>query len=149
MFLLTPRDLTNWHSKLILSCSLHPHHLLTLQKWSSKVQSVAPTALLPSKRTSFRQQTVAPKSAVDLIAEALEEGSAGRAKTVGRTRIRRGQLQARLGVGASGAVDIGDSLDASKPPGAQEGDAEIFDDTDFYQEILRDVIHAKSGSAFH
>lgn len=127
--------------------SLHPHHLLTLQKWSLKVQSVAPTALLPSKRTSFRQQNAAPKSAVDMIAEGLEEGSVGRAKAVGRTRVRRGQVQARLGVGAGGSIDVGDdaSSDANKS-GAHEGDAEVFDDTDFYQEILRDVIHAKSGS---
>lgn len=31
---------------------------------------------------------------------------------------------------------------------AEEGDAEVFDDTDFYQEILRDVIQSKSGSTF-
>lgn len=126
--------------------SLHPQQLLTLQKWSSKVQSVNPTALLPSKRTSFRQQTTTPKSAVDLIAENLEEGSSGRAKAVGRTRVRRGQLQARLGANVGGQ-SVGDAENANMAAEIYEGNAEVFDDTDFYQEILRDVIHAKSGSA--
>lgn len=127
----------------------HPHRVQTLQKWSAKVQSVAPNALLPSKRTSFKQQSVAPKSAVDLIAEGLEEGSVGHAKAIGRTRIRRGQTQARLGVRSGGIVSVGESEETTTSQTAQEGDAEVFDDTDFYQEILRDVIQAKSGSTSH
>jgi len=77
----------------------------------------------------------------------LDEGGAGRAKAVGRTRVRRGQVQPRLSLNDKGDVSFGPSIEGEVA--LPEGDAEVFDDTDFYQEVLRDVIHAKSGSAFH
>lgn len=126
------------------------------------MQAVAPAALLPSKRTAFRAnagdrgQGQGQKGAVEMIAEALDEGSGnGRAKAVGRTRVRRGQVQARLGLGSAGnaasAAALGllteeDNATATATTTGQEGDAEVFDDTDFYQEMLRDVIHAKTGA---
>lgn len=89
-----------------------------------------------------------------MIAEALDEGpGGGRAKAVGRTRVRRGQVQARLGTGLNPAAALltgedGENEAKRKREDAtgQEGDAEVFDDTDFYQEMLRDVIHAKTGA---
>jgi protein AATF/BFR2 len=116
---------------------MHNHVTQVLDKWSHKVQSVAPNALLPSKRTAFRQQ-VTPKSAVQLIQEAVGDG---RPKAIGRTRIRRGQSQARIGAVLGTSNIASDSLAE-----VHEGDdAEVFDDTDFYQDMLRDVIDAKTG----
>ena len=128
--------------------SIHPHIIQTLHKWSNKIHSVSPAALLPSKKTTFRTQ-VSPKSAVDLIREAV---NVGRAKAVGRTRVRRGNSSSsgRIGDGATGG-EIGQGLlkggvgeERDEVP-AEEGDAEVFDDTDFYQEMLRDVIDSKTG----
>lgn len=111
------------------------------------MQSAASSALPPSKHASFRLQNIAPKSTVELIAEALAEGSVRRAKVVGRTRVRRGQIQPRLGLNDKGDVslDFGSLSERGVVP--REGDAEVFDDTDFYQEMLRDVIYSKSESA--
>jgi protein AATF/BFR2 len=124
----------------------HPHTLQILQKWSNKIQSVSPAALLPSKRTTFRQQAI-PKSTIDLIQEAVDDG---RAKAVGRTRVRRAAGGGRIGDVALATSLVGEGLfkggtgeERDKAP--EEGDAEIFDDTDFYQEMLRDVIDSKTA----
>ncbi|KAF9509640.1 hypothetical protein BS47DRAFT_138810 [Hydnum rufescens UP504] len=129
-----------------LESTTHPHTLQILQKWSNKIQSVSPAALLPSKRTTFRQQAV-PKSTIDLIQEAVDDG---RAKAVGRTRVRRAAGVGRIGDVALATSLVGEGLfkggtgeERDKAP--EEGDAEIFDDTDFYQEMLRDVIDSKTA----
>ena len=84
---------------------------------------------------------------MELIADMLDEGGAGRAKAVGRTRVRRGQAQPRLSLNDKGDVSFGPSTEGEVA--LHEGNAEVFNDTDFYQEVLRDVIHAKSGSVSH
>jgi len=69
---------------------------------------------------------------------------------VGRTRVRRAAASGRIGDVALPTSSVGEGLfkggigeERDKAP--EEGDAEIFDDTDFYQEMLRDVIDSKSG----
>ncbi|KAF5355323.1 hypothetical protein D9758_006031 [Tetrapyrgos nigripes] len=106
----------------------HPHLVQTLSKWSSKIQAVAPSVLLPSNRNAFSKDRSALKSAVQLVDETLE----GHDKLLSRTRIWRG---ANSRLRAPSAED-----DENKE------DVEIFDDTDFYQQLLRDVIDAKEAS---
>ncbi|KAL5531670.1 hypothetical protein ACEPAG_4547 [Sanghuangporus baumii] len=114
-----------------LEASFHPHCLTTLQKWSNKVLAIAPSALLPSNRTQFSgKNSNQAKSAAQLVDEALLD----RKKLVARTRVWRGTSN-RLGAESS-------DLTASNP----EETVDIFDDTDFYQSLLRDVIDARSGS---
>ncbi|KAH8832462.1 hypothetical protein DL96DRAFT_1704525 [Flagelloscypha sp. PMI_526] len=86
----------------------HPHLIQTLSKWSSKIQAVAPSVLLPSNRNAFSssKSSTSIKSAVDQISE--------RNPTIKETKMKR------LGVKVE--------------------DPELFDDTDFYQQMLRDVI---------
>ncbi|KAL5492410.1 BFR2 [Sanghuangporus weigelae] len=131
-------DLVQEHSSHFseLEASFHPHCLATLQKWSNKVLAIAPSALLPSNRTKFSgKNSNQVKSAVQLVDEALLE----REKLISRTRIWRGTSN-RLGADPS-------DLTASKPEERSEDPAiDIFDDTDFYQSLLRDVIDARSGS---
>ncbi|KAI5894888.1 TRAUB-domain-containing protein [Schizophyllum commune H4-8] len=111
-----------------LEHTAHPHLVRTLTKWSAKIQAVAPSVLLPSSRNAF-SKSAQPKSAVALIDETLADHN----KLLARTRVRRGRL----------AVEDGDD-DAAKP---QTDPAEIFDDTDFYQQLLRQVIDARGGGA--
>jgi hypothetical protein len=61
--------------------------------------------------------------------------------------VRRGQIQPPLGLNPKGDVSLGSGPSGEGEVATREGDAEVFDDTDFYQEMLRDVIHSKSGSA--
>lgn len=70
------------------------------------------------------------KSAVTLVEETLAPADYGR--VLARTRVRRAKV-ARVG-----QVD-----DAE---GEDKEDQEIFDDTDFYQQLLRDVIDSRSGA---
>jgi protein AATF/BFR2 len=116
-----------------LNAAFHPHLVQTLSKWSAKVQAVAPSVLLPSSRTSFSRSSAANalRSAPALIDDALA-GPAGE-KLLARTRIRRGKA-GRVGGAGAGAVAVG------------EEDAEGFDDADFYQQLLRDVIDARAGA---
>ncbi|KAG9096313.1 rRNA-processing protein bfr2 [Ceratobasidium sp. UAMH 11750] len=116
-----------------LDAVYHPHCVCTLQKWSSKIAAVTPT--LSSRSKSFRGGG-APRSAVELVEDALgESGANGGGKAVGRTRVRR-----------SGGARIGTAVDGEEGVDGVEGDAEVFDDLDFYQTLLRDVIDSRTGA---
>ena len=69
-----------------------------------------------------------------------ESGVSGGGKAVGRTRVRRS-------VGARIGVQPGEDVEAKEKGGeGVEGDAEVFDDLDFYQVLLRDVIDSRTGA---
>lgn len=102
--------------------SIHPYTLQTLSKWSAKIQAVAPSTLLSSNRGAFLKGNQPPKSATQLIDENLTDKS----KLLERTQMVR-SLKPRIG---------GRQEDAE----AEIIDPEIFDDTDFYQKMLRDII---------
>ncbi|KAJ1306570.1 hypothetical protein OPQ81_007571 [Rhizoctonia solani] len=107
----------------------HPMCIRTLQKWSNKVAAVTPASLSARSGKSFRGGGVT-RSTVELVEDALGESGA---KAVGRTRVRR-SAGARIGTQASPTVEVA------------EGDAEVFDDLDFYQALLRDVIDGRTGA---
>ncbi|KAG9046653.1 rRNA-processing protein bfr2 [Tulasnella sp. UAMH 9824] len=116
-----------------LEATYHRTLLQTLHKWSAKVQAVAPSALLSTSfkgsSKSFQQQN-GVKSAVDLIDETLSGG-----KAITRTRVRRTEGE-RIETGSGEVVAKGmESIDAD----------ELFDDTDFYQQLLRDVIDSRTA----
>ncbi|KIK61575.1 hypothetical protein GYMLUDRAFT_42585 [Collybiopsis luxurians FD-317 M1] len=112
-----------------LEHAYHPHLVQTLSKWSSKIQAVAPSVLLPANRNAFSKDRQHLKTAVQLVDENLSSHD----KLLSRTQQWRGKGQ-RLG------VEPGDRDDE------QNIDTEIFDDTDFYQQLLRDVIDARDAS---
>ncbi|KAF8557735.1 TRAUB-domain-containing protein [Imleria badia] len=117
------------HAASELECAYHSHLVQTLNKWSSKIQAVAPSVLLPSNRNAFSRTTQHIKSAPQLIDETLADHD----KVLARTRIYRGK-GSRLGV------------DATDEDGTQEKeDPEVFDDTDFYHQLLRDIIDARGN----
>lgn len=127
-----------------LQATYHPQLLQTLHKWSAKIQAVTPQVLLPSSRNKFAAASK-PKSTVDLIQETL----ADHAKVVGRTRTLRSASARRIGAEDGGVtiggVTIGGELDVEGRRIERE-DVEVFDDTDFYQQLLRDVIDGRSGA---
>ncbi|KAJ3866259.1 apoptosis-antagonizing transcription factor [Lentinula novae-zelandiae] len=106
----------------------HPHLVQTLSKWSSKIQAVAPSVLLPSNRNAFFKDRQHLKTAVQLVDESLSTHD----KLLHRTQQWRGKGQ-RLGV-------------ETQEGGVADADVEIFDDTDFYQQLLRDVIDARNDA---
>ncbi|KAK0467300.1 apoptosis-antagonizing transcription factor [Desarmillaria tabescens] len=109
----------------------HRHALQILSKWSSKIQAVAPSVLLPSNRNAFSKNSENSKTVVQLIDENLADGN----KMLARTQIWRGR-----------AERLGRVLDGQNEE-EQEHDPEIFDDTDLYQQLLRDVIDAEKNGA--
>ncbi|KAJ3982565.1 apoptosis-antagonizing transcription factor [Lentinula detonsa] len=108
----------------------HPHLIQTLSKWSSKIQAVAPSVLLPSNRNAFSKDRQHLKTAVQLVDESLSTHD----KLLHRTQQWRGKGQ-RLGI----ETQEGDDPD-------MDVELEIFDDTDFYQQLLRDVIDSRNES---
>ena len=109
--------------------SYHSHLVQTLNKWSSKIQAVAPSVLLPSNRNAFSRTSQHIKSAPQLIDETLADHS----KVLARTRIYRGKGN-RLGANTTNEDEI-----------RENGDAEVFDDTDFYHQLLRDIIDTRGN----
>lgn len=106
--------------------------------------AIAPSALLPSTRTKFSRNTAdRVKSAVQLIDEGLLE----RDKLVSRTKVWRGKEPRLLNTKAdhllAGSNDSKNNEEIHSPV----DNIDIFDDTDFYQSLLRDVIDARSGNA--
>ncbi|PPQ63391.1 hypothetical protein CVT24_005656 [Panaeolus cyanescens] len=108
---------------------LHPYTTRTLAKWSAKIQAVAPSVLLPSNRGAFSKGSQSVKSAVHLMDETLIND---RDKLLTRTQTLRSKTRR---VGAPQQEESSDPV----------VDAEIFDDTDFYQKMLRDIIDSRSG----
>lgn len=113
--------------------SFHPYLLTTLQKWSNKVLAIAPQALLPSNRTKFSAKGANNiKGAPQLVDESLLD----RGRLVARTRTFRGK-GSRLG-----KIAQSDNLEGDN----EHEDVDVYDDTDFYQTLLRSVIDARSGA---
>ncbi|KAG0709154.1 apoptosis-antagonizing transcription factor [Suillus ampliporus] len=108
----------------------HPHLVQTLNKWSSKIQAVAPSVLLPSNRNAFSKSSQGLKSASQLVDETLVDHD----KVLQRTRTYRGK-GSRIGADKCNGGDAEDD----------RGDLEVFDDTDFYHQLLRDVIDARGN----
>ncbi|EKM50411.1 uncharacterized protein PHACADRAFT_263682 [Phanerochaete carnosa HHB-10118-sp] len=108
-----------------VEAAYHRHLVQVLAKWSVKVQAVAPNVLLPANRGSFKNVfsgKTAPPGVVDAIADTLHTDAD---KLLARTR------SLRL-VGKSDAEHAGEST-------------EVFDDADFYQQLLSDIIEARSS----
>ncbi|KAJ6624963.1 apoptosis antagonizing transcription factor-domain-containing protein [Mycena sp. CBHHK59/15] len=109
-----------------LEHAFHSHLVQTLSKWSSKIQAVAPSALLPSNRNAFSSRNSQNlKSAAQLIDETLFDHR----KLLARTQVRRGK-----------GVRLGDTRDEE-----DKVDIEVFDDADFYQQLLRDIIDSRGN----
>ncbi|KAF5373325.1 hypothetical protein D9615_007448 [Tricholomella constricta] len=118
------------HDASALEEVYHPHLVQTLAKWSSKIQAVAPSVLLPSNRNAFSSKASQhTRTVLQLIDETLRDNS----KILARTQMRRSK---GVRIGLSGTPDNEDLEDPN-----------VFDDTDFYQQLLRDVIDARGNAS--
>lgn len=112
--------------------SYHPWVVDTLSKWSAKVQAVAPNVLLPDNRGSFMRDGRSSQVGVVSVIDDVLRTDGG--KLLERTRKRKDR-QGRITESRAGGGE------------GDEGVAvEVFDDTDYYQQLLRDVIAARGGS---
>ena len=112
-----------------LETALHPKVVQTFNKWSTKVQTVAPNVLLPD-RSTFKQNgdRRVPLSGLAVIDDTLRfDGQ----KLLARTRVIKGADRRQ---------------DKEKTEDEQES-PEVFDDTDFYQQLLRDIIKMRGSSS--
>ncbi|KAG6919002.1 hypothetical protein DXG01_010241 [Tephrocybe rancida] len=131
-----PIDYAQWledasHDAAAIDEVYHPHLAQTLSKWSSKIQAVAPSVLLPSNRGAFASKgSLNTKTVLQLIDETLSDNT----KILARTQVRRSK-GGRIGIPEVPEED------------AAHEDPNIFDDTDFYQQMLRDVIDARGNAA--
>lgn len=81
-------------------------------------------------RNSLPGQT---RTAADLIEETTSGG-----KAIHRTQVRRAGEKRRIGED--------EAVTGTETPGMETLDVDhIFDDVDFYQQLLRDVIDSRSG----
>lgn len=111
----------------------------TVSKWSDKVLAASGLALSKDKKFKAVNQ-----NALAQVDHALS-GAGERERLVRRTRIRRGEgfplgrAKANEGDGEAEAAPLeGDKVKAGK-----EVDDECFDDSDFYQQLLRDVVESR------
>ncbi len=120
-----------------LEMAYHPWLVDTLSKWSAKVQAVAPNVLLPENRGSFMRDGKSSQiGVVGLIDNVLRSDGA---KLLDRTRKRKDK-HTRIGRSSPAPIDGGEA------EGEEEAGVDVFDDTDYYQQLLRDVIAGRGGS---
>ncbi|KAM0786647.1 hypothetical protein ACM66B_002096 [Microbotryomycetes sp. NB124-2] len=110
-----------------LDAACEPFLRSTVTKWSDKVLAASGLALSSSKKFKAVNQNV--MSQIDHALSATE-----RDRLVKRTRVRR--TTERPVVGKVELVE----LEGEK---GKVGDEQVFDDGDFYQQLLRDVIESR------
>ncbi|OBZ66507.1 hypothetical protein A0H81_13522 [Grifola frondosa] len=140
----TFNDFSEWLVDLSSSASsleacYHSHLVETLTKWSAKVQAVAPNVLLPDNRGSFlRDMDIgASKHLTGIVSMVDDVLRTDGGKLLGRTQTRRDK-----------GTRLGSAETLSERPHGDHDDneeSELFDDTDFYQQLLRDVIQSRGG----
>jgi hypothetical protein len=120
--------------RLTHSSRYHAHLTRTLEKWSAKVAAVAPSALLPASRKRFSLMG-STKETVKSVGTQIDDMLQGEWPVLlSRTRLKR----------CSG---LRVTTEAVGGDNEFEENEEIFDDTDFYQQLLRDVIDSKGRSS--
>ncbi|KAI0793977.1 apoptosis antagonizing transcription factor-domain-containing protein [Fomes fomentarius] len=115
-----------------LEASYHTWLVDTLSKWSAKVQAVAPNVLLPDNRGSFMRD--GKPSQVGLVSLIDDIFRSDGTKLLDRTRKRKDKHGR---IGAHREAEEGDE--------EERVDGEVFEDTDYYQQLLRDVLAARGG----
>ncbi|KPV74188.1 uncharacterized protein RHOBADRAFT_54041 [Rhodotorula graminis WP1] len=134
-----------------LETAFDPFLRTTVSKWSDKVLAASGLALAKDKKFKAVNQNALAQIDHALASSGGAAGAAGeRERLVRRTRVRRGEgaVVGRPADAAAGAVEDGAEValegDRVKAGGAaKEVDAECFDDSDFYQQLLRDVVESR------
>ncbi|KZP01810.1 TRAUB-domain-containing protein [Calocera viscosa TUFC12733] len=127
-----------------LSRLSHPSTLQTLSKWNGKILAVHPGLFHPGAAegggSRFAQQHAGEGGGVLQAVERELEGGRG------RRRVRR-RVEGRVGALARRATANGDEGDEGETAVDEEDDEEVFDDSEFYGSLLREIIDSRSGSS--
>ncbi|TKY88836.1 hypothetical protein EX895_002077 [Sporisorium graminicola] len=113
--------------------SLEPQRRSVLDKWSLKVTSAAATAAAAGNGNKFTQLRAVNQPPSVQIDSALSGD--GLPRLIARTRVLRSDTP--------GASKLG--RQASTPQDDDVQDAQVFDDTDFYSTLLKELIERRSG----
>ncbi|GAA5939674.1 hypothetical protein JCM1841_001147 [Sporobolomyces salmonicolor] len=119
-----------------LESILNPFLRQTVTKWSDKV--LAASGLSLSRGGSDKKFKAVNQNAMAQIDHSLS--STERERLLKRTRVRRGE--GKVVGGGKGLVPLEGEEKAGEERG-KEIDGECFDDTDFYQQLLRDVVESR------
>ncbi|KAM0750874.1 TRAUB-domain-containing protein [Meredithblackwellia eburnea MCA 4105] len=114
-----------------LEAALNPFLRTTVQKWSDKVLAASGLAITNSKKFNKASGAASSQNALAQIDHALSQGE--RERLVKRTRLRRDEE----GPKTLGKMDV--TLEGEK----EKPDEEVFDDGDFYQQMLRDLVESR------
>ena len=143
-----PRDPPDPISRLH---SFDPFLRATVTKWSDKVLAASGLAGGGSGKGDKKFKAV-NQNAMAQIDHALS-ATGERERLVRRTKVRRGEGKPVGGVGAEAEKNIAltpleegekETTDrGTKSGGNKEVDDECFDDSDFYQQLLRDVVESR------
>ncbi|CDS01496.1 hypothetical protein, partial [Sporisorium scitamineum] len=113
------------------SRALEPSRRSVLDKWSLKVTSAAATAAAAANGNKFTQLRAVNQPPSAQIDTAL--AGDGFSRLIARTRVLRS--------------DSAESSKLGTPPSQDEThDDQVFDDTDFYSTLLKELIERRSGS---
>lgn len=115
------------------SCALEPHRRRVLDKWSLKVTSAAAAAAAASNGNRFTQLRAVNQAPSSQIDSAL--AGDGLSRLVARTRVLRSESEGSFKLGSTST-----SLDTE-----EKQDSEVFDDTDFYSTLLKELIERRSN----
>ncbi|BGP71782.1 Protein BFR2 [Rhodotorula toruloides] len=114
--------------------TFHPFLRSTVTKWSDKVLAASGLAL----KGGDKKFKAVNQNAMAQIDHAMS-GAGERERLIRRTRIRRGEGKV---VGAPEGKAEEKELEGEKKA-EKEVDVECFDDSDFYQQLLRDVVESR------
>ncbi|KAJ2835797.1 rRNA-processing protein bfr2, partial [Coemansia sp. 'formosensis'] len=121
-----------WDELEELRSELQPYRDESLEKWSNKVQ-------ISSSVTATKKFKAVNQGIMHQIGQAL----AGKDRLIERTQLKRAEYK------IIGKVEEKEGNDESKHSSAavdahlKDRDVEIFDDTDFYQQLLRELIESR------
>ncbi|GAA5889617.1 hypothetical protein JCM5296_002412 [Sporobolomyces johnsonii] len=124
-----------------LEATLDPFLRQTVTKWSDKVLAASGLSLARGGGSDKKFKAV-NQNAMAQIDHALS--STERERLLKRTRVRRGE--GKVVGGGGGLVPLleeGEDKAAGEEERGKEIDGECFDDTDFYQQLLRDVVESR------
>lgn len=107
-----------------LEATLEPHRRLLLTRWSNKIAAAPESRNAPGAKLQLRAMN---QGVVEQLDHAL--AGDGMARLVERTRVWRPTDTQRLGVAPRATTDA-----------RSVQDVDVFDDSDFYAQLLRDLV---------
>ncbi|KAJ2884770.1 rRNA-processing protein bfr2, partial [Coemansia aciculifera] len=123
---------TTWSELEDLRGELQPYRDESLEKWSNKVQ-------ISASVTATKKFKAVNQGILHQIGQAL----AGKDRLIERTQLKRAEYNI-IGKVDKEDIDEGSkSLTVAVDAHLKDQDAEIFDDTDFYQQLLRELIESR------